>query len=139
MTTEMRAARAMGWASIGIALAEIVAPRFLQRQMGVAGHRSLLRALGLRELLSGIVLLSGAGRVGLWSRVAGDAMDVGLLGTAARRTARPGGLAIISAMVLGIGALDLLFAQRAERAEKASVRGVTRRLASAGRRLVGAR
>ena len=40
----------------------------------------LMRFLGLREIAAGIVVLSGARAAGCWSRVAGDLMDLSLLG-----------------------------------------------------------
>jgi len=106
---DTKAARVLGWSSFVIGFAEIFAPRFLQRQLGLQGHRTLLRMLGVRECLSGLTILSGQkpdGQLttGLWSRVAGDAMDLALLGAATRKTRRPTGLAGATAMVLAITA-----------------------------------
>ena len=120
--TTTTAARALGWASLGIAVAELVAPGWLQRQLGVRGHRGLLRALGARELLSGVGLLAAdrpgpTMKTGLWSRVGGDVMDLALLGAAATRTRRPAGLAVAAGLVLGSMALDLIYAQRAQQQE----------------------
>jgi hypothetical protein len=77
--------------------------------------------LGGREWAAGLALLAGRAvgdgstqryKVGLWSRFAGDLMDLALLGLAARQTRRPKSLAVATAMVLGITALDLIYAQR---------------------------
>ncbi len=50
---------ALGWVSMAIAAAEIAAPRWLQRKLGIGGNTTLLRVLGLREFLSGLLILSG--------------------------------------------------------------------------------
>jgi uncharacterized membrane protein len=72
--------------------------------------RRLLRALGARELASGIGILTGDRRSAwLWSRVAGDMMDLALLGVAfggddvQRRS-----LAAATAAVAGVTALDVM-------------------------------
>ena len=114
---DVDAARMLGWASIGIGLTEIAAPHLVERQLGVGDHAALLRTMGMREIASGLTILSqdepnATMAAGLWSRVMGDAVDLALLGAAATRTYNPGGLAVAAAMVLGITALDVLYAQR---------------------------
>jgi uncharacterized membrane protein len=80
---DAKLARGLGWFSIGLGLAEIVAPRAVARLIGVRNHPVLLAALGLREITSGLGILSRSHRAGwLWSRVAGDIIDLSLLGTA---------------------------------------------------------
>ena len=70
---EEKLAQALGWLSIGLGLAEIAAPRGLAKLIGVTGNRTLLRVLGLREIASGVGILSRRRPVGwLWSRVGGD-------------------------------------------------------------------
>src|SRR5437763_1016651 len=73
--------RGLGWFSIGLGLAEFVAPRLVCRFIGVKPRSGLVRLLGVREIASGIGLLSQPEK-GPWlkSRVAGDAMDLGLMG-----------------------------------------------------------
>jgi hypothetical protein len=53
----------------------------------------------------------------MWSRVAGDAMDLALLAAAARKTHRPTGLLTAIGMVVGIAFLDVVFAERVQRAQ----------------------
>ncbi len=129
-----QAARMLGWASIGIGLTEIAAPHLVERQLGVCEceHTTLLRAMGLREIASGLTILSQDGptdtmAAGLWSRVAGDALDLALLGAAASRTRNPGGLAVATAMVLGITALDVLVARWVQDDRRQGSRDVPRR------------
>jgi hypothetical protein len=117
------AARGLGWASIGIGLAEMVMPGQVQSLLGLDDrprHRGVLRVLGARELMHGLGILSekratGAMTVGLWSRVVGDVLDTALLGVAATKTRRPGRFALVSAMVLGIGLADMLTAKKVTR------------------------
>ncbi len=45
---------------------------------------------------------------GIWARVAGDMLDLAVLGVAATKTRKPGAFAAIATMVLGIGAADML-------------------------------
>jgi|SRR3954464_12673871 uncharacterized membrane protein len=103
--------RALGYFSIGLGLAEIVAPRKLGNCIGVnKSYPRLMRFLGLREIAAGVGILSEPKPAGwMSSRVLGDAMDLALLGAAfvPSKNSR-GRLATASAMVLGVTALDLL-------------------------------
>jgi hypothetical protein len=120
---DVEGARALGWTSLGIGLAELVAPRQVEELLGIddrPSHRGNLRMLGVRELLHGVSILTEKRpnarlTAGVWSRVAGDALDTALLAIAATKTRRPTSFALVAAMVAGIGALDLLFASRLQR------------------------
>lgn len=113
-------ARGLGWFSLGLGLAGIVAPGVLARAVGVADNRRsrvALRALGARELASGAAILAGRpSPVPLWSRVLGDAMDLAVLGLAlrARRTHTSRALVAMAA-VAGVAALDVFTALRLRR------------------------
>src|SRR3954464_237153 len=73
-------ATGLGWFSVGLGLAEIFAHRELSRMIGVKNRPAVFVALGVRELLSGIGILAQRKPTGwLWSRVAGDVMDLSLL------------------------------------------------------------
>ena len=61
-------ARGLGWFSIGLGLAEVLAPRALTRGLGMQGSEQLLQAYGLREIATGI---------GIFSVGAGCAVDLG--------------------------------------------------------------
>ena len=107
--------QALGWFSIGLGLAELIAPRVLSRAIGVGdGHTGVMRMLGVREIVSGLGMLSErAPGTWAWSRVAGDAMDLALLGAASRSPeADPTRIAIATAGVLGVTALDVYAGQR---------------------------
>ena len=120
--SNVAASRALGLASIGIGLAEIAAPRQVQQLLGLddkADQRGTLRVLGVRELMHGVSLLAGGKprklRAGIWSRVAGDALDSALLSAAATKTRRPAMFAAITALVLAIGVADALCAARSSK------------------------
>jgi hypothetical protein len=113
-------ARGLGWASIGIGLTEVLAPKQVNDLLGLddtPDRRGTLRVLGVREICHGISILTEEEAnermaAGVISRVAGDVLDSALLGIAATKTRKPFRFAVITAMVLGIGLADLLCAKR---------------------------
>ncbi len=111
-------AYALGWFSVGLGLAEILAPRAIARVVGLQDdHQFLIRALGARELTSGVGILSDRRPAGwVWSRVAGDAMDVACLGAAmASPHAKRARTTTALLAVLGVTALDLWASQNLSR------------------------
>src|SRR4051794_34534838 len=102
-------ARYLGYFSIGLGVTEVLAPRMLARLIGVRRPPGLFGFLGIREITSGIGILTQRRPANwLWSRVGGDLMDLALLGLALathRRT--QGRIAAATAMVAGVTALDL--------------------------------
>jgi uncharacterized membrane protein len=112
-----RTARGLGWFSIGLGLAEVAAPRRMARLIGVEDddtHRNILFAYGLREIASGLAILAGDRPTGaVWARVGGDLMDLAFLGRAmtSHRSER-GKVALATAAVLGVTALDVMTGQR---------------------------
>jgi uncharacterized membrane protein len=105
---------ALGCFSIGLGLAELLAPRQMARLIGIQERGLLLRSLGLREVASGVGLLTQAKPAGwMWSRVAGDAMDLALLGSALRgaQTGR-GRAALAATAVTGVMIADILASRR---------------------------
>jgi hypothetical protein len=114
---DIDAARALGWASIGIGLTELAGTKYVEEMLGVNDHATLLRAFGLREIASGVGILSQdepttALATALWSRVAGDAVDLAMLAAAKKETTRPKGLLSAIAMVAAITAMDVVCAQK---------------------------
>jgi uncharacterized membrane protein len=107
-----RLASFLGWFSIGLGLTQVMAPREFARCIGVsddAENRALTRMIGLRELASGVGILTRPRPAGwVWARVAGDVMDIALLGNALTSGApRPDRVAAATAAVLGVTALDV--------------------------------
>jgi uncharacterized membrane protein len=112
--SDQQLGQVLGWFSIGVGLAELLAPRALGRAIGVGDQPAVLRMLGVREIVSGLGMLSErAPGTWAWSRVAGDAMDLALLGAASRAPdADPRRIAIAAAGVLGVTALDVYAGKR---------------------------
>jgi uncharacterized membrane protein len=112
-------ARGLGWFSIGLGLAEVLMPYAVARLCGGSGrHTGIVRLYGLREIASGLAIFSGGNRPvgGVWSRVAGDAIDIATLGLAALspRTSKAG-VAFALANVAVVTALDVHCAQELSR------------------------
>lgn len=128
MSPSGRRAGFLGWFSLGLGAAELLAPRRLARGIGVedtAENEALIRAIGLREIVSGVGILSNRRPVGwLWSRVGGDVMDLSLL-TRALETddteKRKVGMALTA--VAGVTILDLYCSQQFPRDSAATLYG----------------
>jgi len=111
---------ALGAFSVGLGLAELLTPQGVAALIGLPNTRRtrlVLRALGVRELLAGVGLLAQPrSATWLWSRVAGDAMDLALLaGGFTKRRAKVGRLVAATAAVAGVAAIDAVTAARETR------------------------
>jgi hypothetical protein len=106
-------ARGLGWFSIGLGAAELLAPRTLAEQLGMWGREGLLRFYGARELAVGVAILaSGDPAPWLWARVAGDVLDLTTLAAGlGGENPRQRNVAIALAAVAGVTALDGLSAR----------------------------
>jgi len=118
------AACALGLTSIAIGLTEILAPRALEKTMGIGNGQAtgILRTLGVREIAHGVDLLAHPNdpAPGVWARVAGDMLDGALLVAAAKKSRNTGGMAAIFALVAPVVIADhvlapLLSARRSRR------------------------
>jgi hypothetical protein len=85
-------AQFLGWFSIGLGTAQIAAPGTMCRVVGASTSGlapKLMRAMGVRELVQGVGILTRPRPTSwLWSRVAGDALDLSLLGVTAAKNRR---------------------------------------------------
>lgn len=113
-------ARFLGFFSIGLGLAELIAPRLLARGVGLPERPGLTRALGMREIAAGVGILSQKQPSNwLWARVAGDAMDLAVIGLGASNPrARRNRAGVAAAMVAGVTALDILASVQQTRRER---------------------
>ncbi len=117
---DVEAARTLGWVSLAIAATELAAPQAVESLLGLPhdkDRQGAIRALGVRELGHGLSILAedrpnGKLATSVWGRVAGDVLDTVCLGRATMQTKTPGKFAAISAMVMAIGAADLICATR---------------------------
>lgn len=108
-------AKGLAWFSIGLGLAELLAPRAIASISGVSKRRTgLIRLYGLREIASGITIFTQQNAAGgVWLRVAGDALDLASLGAAvASPDSKKGRLAFATANVLAVTALDVICAKQ---------------------------
>ena len=118
-----RLAKALGVFSVGLGLAQILAPQGMARAIGIDDNddnRRTMRALGLREIATGVGLLTRERPATFaWGRVTGDAMDLALLGramTSGRNDNRR--LATAAAAVVGVTVLDIVAGQRLSRVDE---------------------
>ena len=110
--TSDRLAKALGWFRLGLGLTELFAPGHITRALGMQGKEGLVRAYGAREIGSGLLTLSADKQVGLWSRVAGDGLDIAtLMGGLRDDNPKRDKVEIALAMVLGVTLLDVIGAQ----------------------------
>jgi len=118
-----RAARALGWFSLGIGVTSLLAPHEMARLIGIdGGSPAMLRVVGLREIVNGVgILTQNDPTPWLWARVGGDAMDLALLRSALDSpTADRNRVAAATAAVVGITAVDALCGLRSSAAPVAA-------------------
>lgn len=109
-------AMGLGWFSIGLGVAETLAPRGMARLIGSGEDSSnALRMLGLREIAHGVGILSSQPRPSgaVMSRVAGDMLDLAFLGSkmlesGTNKTRLCGAMTAVA----GVAALDLFCSQQ---------------------------
>jgi uncharacterized membrane protein len=110
-----RLARGLGWFSVGLGLTEILAPRLIAKISGLSNNQtSLIRLYGFRELASGIAIFSQKKPTeAVWSRVAGDVLDLTTLAVASTSPdAKRGRIAFATANVLAVTTLDVICAKQ---------------------------
>jgi uncharacterized membrane protein len=120
-TSAKRLAKGLGWFSVGLGLAELLAPRAIASITGVSKERTgLIRLYGLRELGAGIAIFSQKKPTeAMWSRVAGDALDLVSLGVACTSPdAKRGRITFATANVLAVTALDVMCAMQLSNGNK---------------------
>lgn len=104
--------RFLGWFSVGLGMAELLAPRQVGRPVGLEDRDGLLRGYGLREIATGIGILASENPAPwMWGRVAGDALDVATVAAASDPHKRNRLTPAVAALGL-IGLLDLYCAAR---------------------------
>lgn len=122
---ERQLAQGLGWFSLGLGLVETAAPQRVSQMLGLHGKASLVRLFGMREIVSGIGILN-ARRPANWvqARLAGDVMDLALLGTALTAdNPKRGTAAVATAAVVGATALDVLCSRNLDHGNGSAVSG----------------
>jgi uncharacterized membrane protein len=114
-------ATALGVFSLALGTAQVLSPDGVSRLAGVRGGsptvQAVQRVFGVRELVQGTgILASPSPRGWVWSRVAGDVVDVGMLVAAARAEGHDRSrLAIALGALAGVGVADLVAALQLSR------------------------
>ena len=122
----VRLADALGWGSSVLGAPMTFAPRRFLRAIGVkddAKTVALVLGVGVREHLATLnIIANRQRRIGMWSRVAGDTMDLALLVQAYRHKRRDA-IRLVGAMGMagGILALDAYTAVQLSRADRVQV------------------
>lgn len=111
------AAKGLGVFSLVLGAAEILAPVFLSRKLGLKGKQGIIRGYGVREAANGLfLLLSKKPAPWLWTRVAGDAIDLATLAQGkTRNKQQKRNLILALAAVGGVTLIDILTAKAASR------------------------
>ena len=107
-----RFGRALGWFSIALGLTELLAAPRLTKALGARGNENIVRAMGARELVHGMLCLAHDKQYGAWSRVAGDAVDLaGLAALYRDDNPKRGVVGVAIAAIVGCTMVDLAAAK----------------------------
>jgi hypothetical protein len=107
-------ANGIGWFSIALGTAEVVAPGRIAEWLGMEGSENLLRLYGVREMGKGVGILSNRRPQGwMWARVAGDFLDLATL-LSGLHSDNPKRANVVTAMaaVAGVTVLDVIAARQ---------------------------
>jgi len=104
--------RRLGWFSISLGVAQLLAPRAVSRCLGLTGKQGVVAGFGIREIANGVAILTMADpRPWIWARVAGDAMDLTTLaGGTTQGNPRQRSALIGFAAVAGVTVVDVMCA-----------------------------
>ena len=110
-------ARGLGWFSVAVGLAFLVAPRRLARLFGMGDRPGLSRYLGVRDVLVGAGLLGWKSPAPwVWGRASADASDAVMMGwgiLSGRFSRGPAAVVLVGAA--GLSAYSALLARRLSR------------------------
>lgn len=102
-------ATALAWFSIGLGAVEIVAAEQLCDFLDIEDHDGLVRLMGVREIGTGVGVLSQRKpTASIAGRIAGDILDLALLGAALGESRKPHRVLAALGAVAGVMALDVL-------------------------------
>ena len=119
-------ATGLGYFSIALGAAELIAPNAISRAAGLEGYRGLVRAYGVREIATGLAILaSDDATPWVWGRVAGDAIDLATVAAGAKKLTKTNTL-ISLGMLAGVTALDIFCASWSVRGKRRSKNGAHR-------------
>lgn len=101
----------VGWFSLALGAAELVAPDLVAKTLGMKGKERLIQSYGAREIVSGFgILASRDPAPWLWGRLFGDVMDVATLRFGKKDKSKADNVTVAVAALLGVALLDLVLA-----------------------------
>jgi hypothetical protein len=108
-----RLASNLGYLSLALGAAELIAPRAICRVLGLRGLEQLVRAYGAREIANGMAILSSHDpEPWVWARVAGDLADVATVATGLRSDNRKRDNSVLAlAGLVAVTAIDVACAK----------------------------
>ncbi len=105
-----RVAKGLGYFSLALGAAELIAAGAISRAAGLEGYRGLVRAYGTREVATGLAILASHDATPwIWGRVAGDAIDIATVAAGAKKLTKTNTL-ISLGMLAAVTALDIFCA-----------------------------
>ena len=109
-------AKGLGWFSIGLGLAEMAAPQSVAQLVGIDDGertRAVIRGYGAREIANGLAILTQPEAKWMWTRVAGDVVDLSSLAAALQRNSvERGRVAFGLASVASVMVADIVAARQ---------------------------
>lgn len=97
----------LGLFSLALGAAELFASKAIARSLDAEGHEGVVKGFGAREVLAGVnLLVAPAVATNMWSRVAGDVMDIVATSAAAKNSPKNKLAWGALAFVVGAAVLD---------------------------------
>ena len=107
LSSHDRLARGLGYFSLALGVAELIAPGLICRAIGLKSGEAVVRGYGVREVGTGLAILASHDAAPwVWGRVAGDVADLATGGVMAENSASPRTLAAFG-LLAGAAALDV--------------------------------
>ncbi len=105
-------ARGLGFFSLALGAAELLAPRAICRALGMEGRETLVQAYGAREVATGVAILASRDPTPwILGRVAGDALDIATVATGLRHeNPKQGNVIATLGILAGATGLDAICA-----------------------------
>lgn len=115
--------KGLGWLSLGLGVAEVLAGKAVGKAVGAEDKHKMVRGHGLREIASGAGMLAGKHQGPLmWSRMAGNAMEIASLGASLMKTKSRKGAALAALGAVAVATvIDVLAAKQAAKQEETAV------------------
>ena len=121
-----RLATNLGYFSLALGAAELIAPQRISRVLGLRGLEPVIRAYGAREITNGMAILTSHDpEPWVWARVAGDLADVATVATGLRPDNRRRDNSLLAlAGLLAVMAIDIACAKSLNSAKGGSATAI---------------